>query len=70
VVPDPPLFGSIPFVGWAILAAAAVVVVWIVLQVVFKAIKMSIRLAILIAVLALAGAGLCWLSSALGGLPL
>lgn len=70
MLPEPPLFPSNPLVGWAILAVAAVVVVWIVLRVAFKAIKMSIRLAILIAVLVLAAAGLCWFSSALGGLPL
>lgn len=70
MLPDPPLFPSNPLVGWAILAVAAIVGVWIALQIVRKAIKASIRIAIAIGVLVLVGAGLCWLSSAWGGLPL
>ena len=70
MLPEPPLFPSSPLVGWAIVAVAAVAVIWIALKIVGKAIKVSIRLAILIGVLALIAGGLCWISSALGGLPL
>jgi hypothetical protein len=66
VFPDPPLFSSIPLLGWAILAVAAVATIWIALKIVRKAIKVSIRLGLVIGVLALIAAGLCWLSSLLG----
>ena len=70
MLPDPPLFPSTPLVGWAILAVAALVGLSIASKIALRAIKASIRIAIAIGVLALIGAGLCWLSSAWGGLPL
>ena len=66
MLPDPPLFSTTPLLGWAILAVAALVVVSIAIRIVRKAIKLSIRLAMLVGLLALVGAGLCWLSSILG----
>ena len=70
MLPKPPLFPSNPLAGWAILALAVLIVAWIVLTIVGKAIKLSVRLAILAGVLATLALGLCWISSALGGLPL
>jgi hypothetical protein len=46
---------------------AAIAAIWIALKIVRKAIKVSIRVALVIGVLALVAAGLCWLSSLLGG---
>jgi hypothetical protein len=69
VLSDPPLFASNPLLGWAIIALAVIVGAWIMLKLVGKAIKASIRIAIAVAVLALIATGLCWLSSALGGVP-
>jgi hypothetical protein len=67
LLPDPPLFPSIPLVGWAVVAAAGVLAVWIVLKIVGKAISITIRLAILVGVVLVAAAALCWLSAALRG---
>ena len=68
--PNPPLFASNPIVGWAILVVAVLVALWIALKIVRKTIKVSIRIGIAIGVLALIAAGLCWLSSVWGELPL
>ena len=65
---DLPLLSSHPIVGWMIVAVAALVAIWIVLKIVHRAIKVSVRLVIVISVLVLIAAGLCWLSSAWGGL--
>jgi hypothetical protein len=53
-----------------ILGVAALVAIWIAFKIVRKAVKASIRIVIAISVLVLIAAGLCWLLSALGGLPL
>ena len=67
MLPDPPLFSSTPFLGWAVVAVAAILAVSIVLRVLRKAISITVRLAILVGVVLIAAIALCWLSAALRG---
>ena len=67
MLPDPPILATNPLLGWAIVAVAAIALVWVVLKILRKVISISIRVAIVVAVIGLVLAGLCWLSAVFGG---